>query len=313
MNTNRIFTFLIKLLMGLVILAVLVSAVLLFLDRPSGAQIPSIPATQAAKAETLPPPATELPASTSQPETQPIPQQTTSAPAETTAPAETVASTTAPETTAPTEAAVSHSDLYIEGLDVEDVILYFNEVCLDAEFVNDGDPSLLQKWTSPICYIINGEPTQEDLTTLESITGWLNTVEGFPGISETSIDAEANLHIYFCGEDQMINILGTDFYGCDGGVTFWYMDNEIYNANICYRTDIDQYVRNSVIQEEIFNGLGPVQDTDLREDSIAYSGYSTPQELTQIDKLILTLLYHPQLSCGMNTEECEAVIRQLYY
>ena len=30
-----------------------------------------------------------------------------------------------------------HSDLYIEGLPVEDVIRYFNEVCLDAEFVNN--------------------------------------------------------------------------------------------------------------------------------------------------------------------------------
>ena len=36
-----------------------------------------------------------------------------------------------------------HSSLYIEGLSVEDVITYFNEVCLDAEFVNSGDPSRL--------------------------------------------------------------------------------------------------------------------------------------------------------------------------
>ena len=77
--------------------------------------------------------------------------------------------------------------------------------------------------------------------------------------------------------------------------------------------DLDQEVRNSVILEEIFNGLGPVQDTDLREDSIAYSGYSIPQELTEIDELILKLLYHPDIVCGMNAQECEAVIRQLYY
>ena len=311
MNTNRIFSFLIKLIVCLVALSMIVSAVFLLLDRPSDSGIPTSPTAQAPATETVAS-STELPAPTSQPETQPIPQQTTSA-TETVAPTVTAAPTTVPETTAPTEASVSHSELYVEGLDVEDVITYFNEVCLDAEFVNDGDPSLLQKWTTPICYIINGDPTQEDLATLESITGWLNTVEGFPGIRETTIDAEANLHIYFCGESQMINILGDDFYGCDGGVTFWYMDNEIYNANVCYRTDIDQYVRNSVILEEIFNGLGPVQDTNLREDSIAYSGYSTPQELTAVDELILRLLYHPRLSCGMNTEECEAVIRQLYY
>ena len=72
-------------------------------------------------------------------------------------------------------------------------------------------------------------------------------------------------------------------------------------------------MRNSVILEEIYNGLGPVQDTDLRPDSLIYSAYSTPQELTEIDELILKLLYHPDMVCGMNAQECEAVIRQLYY
>ena len=40
-----------------------------------------------------------------------------------------------------------HSPFYISGLSVDDVILYFNEVCLDAELVHGGEPSLLQKWT----------------------------------------------------------------------------------------------------------------------------------------------------------------------
>ena len=68
-----------------------------------------------------------------------------------------------------------------------------------------------------------------------------------------------------------------------------------------------------MIQEEIYNGMGPVQDTDLREDSMIYSGYSTPQELTEVDKLIMTLLYHPSIDFGMTSAECESVIRQLYY
>ena len=96
-------------------------------------------------------------------------------------------------------------------------------------------------------------------------------------------------------------------------MTFWYIDDVIYKAIICYRSDIPQYTRNSVILEEIYNGLGPVQDTDLREDSIIFSGFSEPQSLTEIDRLILQLLYHPQMQCGMDAAQCEAVIRQLYY
>ena len=108
--------------------------------------------------------------------------------------------------------------------------------------------------------------------------------------------------------------MGNDFIGTDGGVTFWYNGaNEIYSETIGYRTDISQEVRNSVILEEIYNGLGPIQDTNLREDSIIYSGYTTPQSLTAVDELILKLLYHPDIKCGMNAAQCETVIRKIYY
>ena len=206
-----------------------------------------------------------------------------------------------------------HSKLYISGVSVEKVIEYFNEVSLDAEMVNDGDPSKLQKWVEPIYYFLNGKYTAEDLTILNKFTNWLNMMEGFPGIYQTKDFNKANMKIYFGDKNRMIDIMGNNFAGLDGGVTFWYNNDEIYSARIFYRTDIEQEVRNSVIIEEIYNGLGPVQDTDIRTDSIIYSGFSEPQELTKIDELILKLLYNPLLTPGMNKEQCEEVIRNLYY
>ena len=220
---------------------------------------------------------------------------------------------TEPVVTQPPETQPEHSALYIPDLPAEDVVRYYNEVVLSAEYVNDGDPSKVQKWDTEIVYLIYGETTPEDREVLESFTEWLNTIQGFPGIRETTVDAEANLRIYFCTADEMINILGDNFYGNDGGVTFWYDNNRIYNEIICIRKDMDQELRNSVILEEIYNGLGPVQDTDLREDSIAYSGFSQPQSLTAVDELLLKLLYHPQIGCGMDAAQCERVIHQLYY
>ena len=162
--------------------------------------------------------------------------------------------------------------------------------------------------------MIHGQPTEEDLAVLNSFTQWLNALEGFPGISETTDPIASSLDIYFCTQQELIGHLGDHFYGMDGGVTFWYTgDNQIYDAIICVRTDLDQYLRNSVILEELYNCLGPIQDTSLREDSLIYAGYSDPQELTQIDQLILALLYHPDMKCGMNSAQCEALIRQLYY
>lgn len=222
--------------------------------------------------------------------------------------------TTATELPTETTAAPKHSALYIPGVSTDEVIEYFNEVCLDAEFVNSGDPTYLQRWEIPILYTLNGSYTDEDLDTLDRFVSWLNTVEGFPGMEETQDSFLANLRIYFSDDEEYLIIMGDHFAGTDGGITFWYNgDNQIYEAEIAYRTNVEQEIRNSVILEEIYNGLGPINDTLLREDSIIYSGFSTPQSLTEIDELMIKLLYHPEMQCGMDAEDCEAVIRQLYY
>lgn len=206
-----------------------------------------------------------------------------------------------------------HSPLYLPDFSVEEVILYFNEVCLDAEVNNGGNPTLLQKWTVPICYRLFGDYTTEDVAVLTGFADWLNTLEGFPGIREAQEGELCNLRIQFCPQAEMTSHMGDWATGLDGAVTFWYDNHEIYEAIICYRTDVDQEVRNSVILEEIYNGLGPVQDTARRSDSIIYADYSTPQSLTAVDELLLRLLYRSELTCGMDAAQCEAAIRQLYY
>lgn len=223
----------------------------------------------------------------------------------------TVTETVIEPITVPTEP--EHSPLYLSELPVDDAVAYFNEVCLNAEIINSGDPAVIQKWTAPICYQLYGDYTQEDLSILSTFCNFLNELDGFPGISQSNNAEEVNLRIHFCTRDELVQILGDQFGDVDGGVTFWYQDDVIYDAVICIRTDIDQNTRNSVILEEIYNGLGPIQDTDLREDSIIYSGFSTPQELSAVDRVILKLLYHPMITCGMDRNACEAVIRKLYY
>lgn len=240
------------------------------------------------------------------------PSPTETAVPETTVPETTVPPTTAqPETLPPPPASVVPESPEAAP-DVEDVILYFNEVCLDAEFINSGNPNFLQKWEEPILYQIHGSPTEEDLTVLTDFAQWLNTIPGFPGIREANNRESANLQIHFCSPEEMVKQMGSQFSCMDGAVTFWYDNNVIFDAIICIRNDIGQTLRNSVILEEIYNGLGPVQDTDLRPDSIIYAGYSEPQSLTEVDKLLLKLLYHPDMRCGMNAAECEEVIRTLY-
>ena len=232
---------------------------------------------------------------------------------ETVVPVTTEPETTVPETTVPETTKPEHSELYIPGVDVEDVIVWFNEVALDTEFSYGGDATLVQKWTDPIAYSLEGNATAEDLQVLENFTTWLNTIPGFPGIRPAGEGESANLQIRFGDPQMILDYLGADYENVDGGVRYWYDDNAIYDGVICYRDDISQYTRNSVILEEIYNGLGLIQDTNLREDSLIWQGFSEPQSLTEVDELLLKLLYHPDMKCGMNARECEAVIRSLYY
>jgi hypothetical protein len=224
--------------------------------------------------------------------------------------------TIAPETTAAPEITTAekmHSEFYLPSLSLDDAVRYFAEVCLDAEFVNSGDPTRLQKWSTPIFYMLFGTPTAEDIAVIEKMASFLNSIDGFPGISQTNDPNTANMKIHFCPSNEFSAIIGHNCDGNDGYVTFWYANDEIYDSVICIRNDIGQELRNSVIMEEIYNALGPIQDTSLRSDSIIYSGFSSPQEMTDVDMLILRLLYHPLLKCGMNAEECAKIISDLYY
>ena len=218
-----------------------------------------------------------------------------------------------PEGEKPAITEPEHSSLYVPGVNVEDVILYFNEVCLDSEFINSGDPSRVQKWMTPIYYRLEGNYHEQDVAVLNSFAAWLNDIEGFPGLFPTEDLGKRNLWIYFCDRQRMIDLMGPDFTDMDGAVTFWYTNDEIYDEIICYREDMDQDLRNSVILEEIYNGLGPIQDTTMRPDSIIYQEFAQNQWLSSVDELLLRLLYHPEIRPGMTAQECEQVIRRLYY
>ena len=209
-----------------------------------------------------------------------------------------------------------HSDLYLAEVSQEQMIAYFNEVVLDMEYTEgDGDVSLVQKWISPILYEISGEPTAEDMAILEDLFAQLNEIEGFPGIYAAEI-GEENLTISFLDGDTF-RLAFSDFLRgeeADGAVQFWYYtdSNDIYTGRVGYRTDISQEIRNSVLLEEMINLLG-FNDTVLREDSILYQYSSDATKLSDVDWVLVKLLYHPDILPGMNGTDCRTVLESLYY
>ena len=213
--------------------------------------------------------------------------------------------------------APEHSELYLPDVSTEQMIEYFCEVVLDMEYAEGtGDATLVQKWEEPIRYQIYGAPTTQDLEILENLFAQLNDVPGFPGIAPASEGEYGNLTISFMSEGDFRLAFSDLLRGeiADGAVQFWYYNNtnDIYSGRIGYRTDISQQTRNSVLVEEIVNLMG-FNDTTLREDSIVYQYSSDITELSPIDWVLVKLLYDPAIECGMNADQCKAVIEQLYY
>ena len=242
---------------------------------------------------------------------------------ETTTPPTSVPETTVPETTVPPEATVPpttaplHSELYLEDCSLEQLLEYWDEVVLDVEYTEgDGDFTLVQKWLAPISCRILGAPTDEDLQVLETFFAQLNGIPGFPGIRMAEEYEFTNLSLSFLGPEDFRNGFSDVVHGEDawGAVQFWYWTdtNEIYDARIGYRTDIPQTERNSILLEEIVNGLG-LNDSLLREDSIVYQHSNDNLELSDVDLLILKLLFNPAIRPGMNADECHEVLAELYY
>ena len=208
----------------------------------------------------------------------------------------------------------SHSELYLPNCSQQQMFDYFEEIVFHMEY-STGNSSVVQKWNEPLCYRIYGTATQKDLEVLTDLFAQLNKVDGFPGIYAAD-DEQENLTICFLEpEDFNISfsacINGEDAYGA---TEFWYYNatNEIYTARIGYRTDIDQTTRVSVLIEEIINMLG-ISDTVLREDSIVYQYSNDNVVLSDVDWVILKLLYNPKIKCGMDADSCSDVFKKLYY
>ncbi len=206
---------------------------------------------------------------------------------------------------------------HLDGYTAEEVAEYFCEVALGVEYNHgSGDSSALQKWREPVYYAIYGEYTPEDVALINSFASQLNEIEGFPGMRPAPQQYMENFTIRFLNRQEMNSQAG---YVVNGeyadGITLWdyYTDsNEIYNTRIWICSELSQYTRNSVILEEIVNSLGLGNDTELREDSIIYQFYSEPQELSQMDWLLLKLLYNEEMSPGIHETECRELISKLY-
>jgi hypothetical protein len=187
-----------------------------------------------------------------------------------------------------------------------EAIAYFEEVAFGQEF---GDAAgEIRKWTHDVRIVVHGDPSDEDLVTLYDVVVDLNAMIGTIVIDIVASDG--NFDIHFAPEPEFAAIepnyvpvnMGFFWVWWDGG-------GNITDARVLVSTTgLTQPERNHIIREEVTQSLGLMRDSFAFEDSIFYQGWTETQEYSELDELLIEMLYLPEVEPQMTVEEAQAVI-----
>lgn len=197
----------------------------------------------------------------------------------------------------------------------QEIIDYLAEVALQSEYDingNAGQSNPVVKWMKPIKYYLSGDYTEQDILILSSLMDELNSIDGFPGISAAQQN-EANMTIRFTGSPEMDYVNGGKYDPWfEGYATIWWTNWSITESSIFYRSDwVSQFDRNPTICEELIQSLGMLNDSYTHPDSVFYQYYTDIQWPSDLDWLMVELLYDDSLQPGMNEEQCRAALADI--
>ncbi|UOY08889.1 DUF2927 domain-containing protein [Muricauda sp. SCSIO 64092] len=206
-----------------------------------------------------------------------------------------------------------------------EMIEYFKEVALKSEF--DENIGRIIKWKKPMILFVSKDDEYKKQT--EAIKKSINKInelvtDGFK-IELTEDVSNSNAILFLC-EKRKVEKLAPDFYksftdDIDIDISgFAYIEFNWSNYNIrkafIYvdpKEPID--VQESTVLEEITQSIGLPNDPESHTNSIFYEHKSEEniniKEYSKMDSDIIRLLYHPKMKPGLNSRQCEKVIKKI--
>jgi len=186
----------------------------------------------------------------------------------------------------------------------------FDIAALSMEYPGENaQQGHLIRWENSIRIHVDGRPTDQDRKTLDTLL--LNLalrVPTLPNITLTSDPAAANMHVYFVPLSQMKNYVPGYVENSWGMFHYTYQNWRITETWIGIASDVtSQKDRNHLIQEEIIGALGLLNDHSIYSDSIVYQLWTVVQQPSEVDWLMLNMVYSPLVSPGMEKEELHRI------
>lgn len=169
----------------------------------------------------------------------------------------------------------------------------------------------LTRWETPIRICVTGSPSADDRDQLNKFIMELAThCPNMPNISLVDSEQKANVVIYY----GPLNTLGqhVDYYHEGNWGSFSYHYNgrhQITDGKVGIATNKNSKAsKRHLLREELTGLFGLGNDHELYADSILYQQWTTVGQLSDVDWLMLNMLYDPDLTCGMNATQAYKIL-----
>lgn len=185
-----------------------------------------------------------------------------------------------------------------DDLTTEAMLAYFNEIgFFRPDETNEG---VVLKWGAPITMQVVGAPSEAERQMLNDYVSVLNSIEGFPGITEVSADGA--MVIYFQPHSELMAVPDFANMTPDHGSFYWiYWDDaySIYRCSIAVDTTYaDPTALRGLFLNVFYCGLG-----FLHNESTAYADSilnpdTWAEDWSSMDWAMAALLYNGAIAPG---------------
>ena len=170
----------------------------------------------------------------------------------------------------------------------------------------------LRRWEKPMKIFVTGSPSKDDLNQLNAFIMEVAThCPNVPNIRIVQSEREANIVVYY----GPLSTLGqyVDYYheGNWGSFSFHYTNDVITDGKVGIATDVNTTAsKRHLIREELVGLFGLSNDHYDYSDSILYQNWTTVPTLSDVDWLMINMLYDRDLKCGMSASDAYRILRE---
>ncbi|WGH74421.1 DUF2927 domain-containing protein [Tenacibaculum tangerinum] len=204
----------------------------------------------------------------------------------------------------------------------KDLLNYFKEVTLNSEF--GESPRSIIKWNKKmLLYISRDNEYEKQVKRINEVIKEINLLTAKSGfeINITKDKSKCNSIIYL-GQRDKVEKENPDFFeGVDkeftGLVDIEFDLNDYFITKSIIFIDVNQpiNIQLSTILEELSQSIGIPAGSEIYPNSIFYENQVIEgrlnQNLSQIDKDVIKLLYHPKMRAGLNNFHITNVYKRI--